>query len=418
MIRKTRLFTPGPTPLLPAAQFAMAAADIHHRTAEFKALYSKVLSQLKEFVGTKNDVLLMAASGTGAMEASVSNLTSPGDRVLVLSAGKFGERWTSLAKAFGCEVDVVSAPYGETFDIEEVRRALKADTRAVYMQATETSTGIRHCVPAVADLIQSTGSDALLVVDGITGLGTTHLDVDGWGVDIIIGGSQKAVMIPPGLAYLGVSEKAFARMATTKNPRYYFDLLKERKNALKGDSSYTPSVALIAGLGAALDYIASQGGGDLAAGRAKLVENAETCAAMTRAAVAALGLKLFAPAAPAAAVTAVTAPEGVDSGVVVKELKARFAAIITNGQGEMQGKLFRIAHLGYFDYMDTIALVGALELVAIDKLQLPGVSYGDALTAAQKVFAARKADAAATRECSCGRSEGHCALAAVEAAAV
>jgi aspartate aminotransferase-like enzyme len=418
MIRKTRLFTPGPTPLLPAAQFAMAAADIHHRTAEFKALYSKVLAQLKEFVGTKNDVLLMAASGTGAMEAAVSNLTSPGDRVLVLSAGKFGERWTSLAKAFGCEVDVVSAPYGETFDIEEVRRALKADTRAVYMQATETSTGIRHCVPAVADLIQSTGSDVLLVVDGITGLGTTHLDVDGWGVDIIIGGSQKAVMIPPGLAYLGVSEKAFARMATTKNPRYYFDLLKERKNALKGDSSYTPSVALIAGLGAALDYIASQGGGDLAAGRAKLVENAETCAAMTRAAVAAMGLKLFAPAAPAAAVTAVLAPEGVDSGVVVKELKARFAAIITNGQGEMQGKLFRIAHLGYFDYMDTIALVGALELVAIDKLQLPGVSYGDALTAAQNVFAARKADAAATRECSCGRSEGHCALAAVEAAAV
>jgi aspartate aminotransferase-like enzyme len=411
MIRKTRLFTPGPTPLLPAAQFAMAAADIHHRTAEFKALYSKVLVQLKEFVGTKNDVLLMAASGTGAMEAAVSNLTSPGDRVLVLSAGKFGERWTSLAKAFGCEVDLLSVCYGKTFDLEEVRRAIKPDTRVVYMQGTETSTGIRHCVAGVADLIKSIGSEALLVVDGITGLGTTHLDVDAWGVDVIIGGSQKAVMIPPGLAYLGVSEKAFSRMATTKNPRYYFDLLKERKNAQKGDSSYTPSVALIAGLGAALDYIASQGGGDLAEGRKKLIENAETCAAMTRAGVEAIGLKLFAPDAPAAAVTAVEGPEGIDSGVIVKELKARFAAIITNGQGEMQGKLFRIAHLGYFDYMDTIALMGALELVAIETLKLPGVSYGDALTAAQRVFATRRPDEAARMECSCGRKEGHRALA-------
>ena len=395
----------------------MAAADIHHRTAEFKALYSKVLAQLKEFVGTKNDVLLMAASGTGAMEAAVSNLTSPGDRVLVLSAGKFGERWTSLAKAFGCEVDALDAPYGKTFDLEDVRKALTPETVAVFMQGTETSTGIRHCVAGVAELIKSAGGDALLVVDGITGLGTTHLAVDAWGVDLIVGGSQKAVMIPPGLAYLGVSEKAFKRMATTKNPRYYFDLLKERKNALKGDSSYTPSVALIAGLGAALDYIAAQGGGNLAEGRNKLIENAETCAAMTRAAVEALGLKLFAPDAPAAAVTAVLAPEGVDSGVIVKDLKARFAAIITNGQGEMQGKLFRIAHLGYFDYMDTIALIGALEIIAIETLKLPGIQYGDALTAAQKVFATRRPDEAALMECSCGQAEGHRAFMAVEAAA-
>ncbi len=407
MIRKTRLFTPGPTPLLPAAQFAMAAADIHHRTAEFKALYSKVLAQSKEFVGTKNDVLLMAASGTGAMEAAVSNLTSPGDRVLVLSAGKFGERWVSLAKAFGCEVDVLSAPYGKTFDLEDVRQALKADTRAIYMQATETSTAIRHCVQGVTELLKSVGSDALLVVDGITGLGTTHLDVDGWGVDILVGGSQKAVMIPPGLCYLSVSERAFQRMVETKNPRYYFDLLKERKNALKGDSSYTPSIALIAGLGAALDYIAAQGGGDVAAGRKKLVENAETCAAMTRAAVEAMGLKLFAPDAPAAAVTAVLPPDGVDSGVVVKDLKTRFAAVITNGQGEMQGKLFRIAHLGYFDYMDTISLIGALEMVAVETLKLPGVELGDALTAAQKVFASRRPNEAELAECSCGRQDAH-----------
>ncbi|MGB7189286.1 MAG: aminotransferase class V-fold PLP-dependent enzyme, partial [Acidobacteriaceae bacterium] len=312
MIRKTRLFTPGPTPLLPAAQFAMAAADIHHRTVEFRALYQRVLDQLKEFVGTKQDVLLLACSGTGAMEASISNLTSPGDRVLVLSAGKFGERWRDIAKAFGCEVDVVSAPYGGTFLLEDVRKALKPGLRAVLMQATETSTGVRHDVEAVAELVKKHESGALLVVDAITGLGTTHLDVDGWGVDVIIGGSQKAVMIPPGLAYLSLSERAWAAAETSKNPRYYFDLRKERKNAQKGESSYTPAVALIAALGAALDFIAEQGGGDLATGRKALVDNAETCAAMTRAAVEALGLRLFAPDSPAAAATAVYAPEGLD----------------------------------------------------------------------------------------------------------
>jgi aspartate aminotransferase-like enzyme len=212
MIRKVRLYTPGPTPLLPAAQFAMAAADMHHRTPEFRALFQKVLAQLKVFVGTKNDVLLLSSSGTGAMEASVSNLTSPGDKVLVLTAGKFGERWTGLAKAFGCEPDVVSAPYGQTLDLAQVRAALKPEHRVVYVQATETSTAVKHDVEAVAKLIKEVAPETTLVVDGITGLGTTHFDVDGWGIDILIGGSQKAVMIPPGLSYLSVSEKAWAAM--------------------------------------------------------------------------------------------------------------------------------------------------------------------------------------------------------------
>src|ERR1039457_5115369 len=289
MIRKTRLFTPGPTPLLPAAQFAMAAADIHHRTPEFRALFLKVLAQLKVFVGTQNDVLLLSSSGTGAMEASVSNLTSPGYRVLVLSAGKFGERWADLTKAFGCQVDLVEAPYGQTFDLAEVKKALKADTKAVYMQATETSTTMRHDVEAVAKLIKEAGSEALLVVDGITGLGTTHFDVDGWGIDVLIGGSQKAVMIPPGLAYLSVSEKAWAAMESAKNPRYYFDLRKERKNAVKGESAYTPAVALVAGLSAALDYIAGQAGGDLEKGRIALIDNAQVNAEATRAGLVSLG---------------------------------------------------------------------------------------------------------------------------------
>ena len=400
MFRKTRLYTPGPTPLLPAAQFAMAAADMHHRTPEFRALYQKVLAQLKVFVGTKNDVLLLSSSGTGAMEASVSNLTSPGDKVLVLTAGKFGERWVDLAKAFGCAVDIVKAPYGETFKLDEIRAALKPEHKAgvpgdgsssqgwkaVYLQATETSTCVRHDVEAIAKLIKEVAPETLLVIDGITGLGTTHFDVDGWGIDILIGGSQKAVMIPPGLAYLSVSEKAWTAMEKSKNPRYYFDLRKERKNAVKGESAYTPAVALVAGLGAALDYIAGQASGDLEKGRIALIDNAQLNAAATRAGLVALGFTLFAPTAPAAATTAVAVPEGMNSSDVVKALKTKFALVTANGQGEMQGKIFRVAHLGFFDYLDTVALLGAMEHIAKDTLGLP-VEYGSAVAAAQKVYA-------------------------------
>jgi aspartate aminotransferase-like enzyme len=291
-----------------------------------------------------------------------------------------------------------------------VKAALKLETRAVFMQSNETSTGVRHCVPAVAKLLKDSKSEALLVVDAITGLGTTHLDMDGWGVDVLIGGSQKAVMIPPGLSYLAVSQRAWERMEATYNPRYYFDLRKERKNAKNGESAYTPAVALIAALGAALDWIAAQGDGSLVEGRKRLIENAETIAAMTRAAVTALGLKLYAPDASGSAATAVLAPEGVDSGVFVKELKSRFAAIITNGQGEMKGKIFRIAHLGFFDYMDTIALLGAIEQVVVKSVPQLGAKFGDGLIAAQKLYAERSPTAAAESKCLCGRAAGHCSL--------
>jgi aspartate aminotransferase-like enzyme len=282
MLLKNRLFTPGPTPLLPAAQTAMASFSLHHRTADFRALFTRVLSDMKEFIGTKNDVLVLASSGTGVMEGSVSNLTSPGDKVLVLSAGKFGERWRDLAKAFGCAVELVSAPYGETFSRDEIKAKLTPDVRVVYMQGTESSTGARHDVKGVAKLVSAL-EDTLLVVDAITGLGTTHLDVDGWGVDVIIGGSQKALMIPPGLAYCAISERAWKRMETAKSPRYYFDFRKERKSAAKGESAYTPATSLFAALGAALEFVRQMGGGDLVEGREALVANAELAAEMTRA---------------------------------------------------------------------------------------------------------------------------------------
>jgi aspartate aminotransferase-like enzyme len=383
MIRKSRLFTPGPTPLLPSAQLAMAGATMHHRTQEFRALYSKVLADLKTFVGTKNDVVMFTASGTGAMEAAVTNLTSPGDKVLVVSAGKFGERWESLVKTYGCQVDIVRSPYGHTVTPQQVKEKLGPAHVALYMQATESSTGVRHDVEGIARVLKDTNT--LLVVDAITGLGTTNFNIDGWGIDVIIGGSQKAVMIPPGLAYCAVSERAWQRMETSKTPRYYFDLRKERKNGAKGEASYTPSTALVAALNAALDFLREQGNGDLAAGRDLLIRNAETAAAMTRAAVTALGLKLFSVDSPGAALTAVASPDGVDAGEIVKALRKRFAAVIASGQGEMKSQLFRIAHLGLYDYLDTIAIIGALEHTLNDIGKK--VELGAGLRAAQVIYA-------------------------------
>jgi len=385
MLRKNRLFTPGPTPLLPQAQTAMASYGAHHRTAGFRALFARVLADLKEFIGTKNEVLVLSSSGTGFMEASISNLTSPGDRVLVLTAGKFGERWTALAKAFGCAVETLTAPYGETFSLDEVRRKLTPGFRCVYVQATESSTGARHDVESIAKLVRVL-PDTLLVVDAITGLGTTRLDVDAWGIDVIIGGSQKALMIPPGLAYGAISERAWQRMEQTKSPRYYFDLRKERKSAAKAETAYTPATSLFAGLAAALDYVRQMGDGNLAAGRDALIANAELCAAMTRAGVEALGLKLFAPGAPAAALTAVAAPAGADSTAICQRFREQFGAVVANGQAEMKGQLFRIAHIGYYDYLDTVGLLAALEQVIADATG-NAVEFGSAVRAAQQAYA-------------------------------
>jgi aspartate aminotransferase-like enzyme len=385
MLLKNRLFTPGPTPLLPAAQTAMASFTMHHRTADFRALYTRVLADMKEFIGTNNDVLVLACSGTGVMEGSVSNLTSPGDKVLVLTAGKFGERWRDLTKAFGCNVDVLSVPYGDTFSLDQIRQKLTPDVRAVYVQATESSTGARHDIKGISRLVRDSGDDTLLIVDAITGLGTTHFDVDGWGIDVIIGGSQKALMIPPGLAYCAIGERAWKRMETAKNPRYYFDFRKERKAAAKGESSYTPATSLFAALGAALDFIRQMGEGDLVAGRKALIDNAELAAEMTRAGVQALGLKLF-TSAPGAALTAIDPPADVDSSAIVKAFRESFSAVVANGQGDMKGKLFRIAHIGYYDYLDTVGILAALEHV-LSSVTGKSVQYGTSVRAAQEVFA-------------------------------
>ena len=356
MIRKPRLFTPGPTPLLPEAQAALAAPALHHRTKAFQAVLDRVRENLKYFFNTANDVLFFSSSGTGAMEAAVSNLFSPGDRVVVATAGKFGERWVELGQAFGLQVEKVDAPYGRAVSPAKIGEALERcdDVKGILWQATESSTGVRHDTEAISRL-RSVRPGVLLVVDAITGLGTTDMDVDGWELDVVIGGSQKALMVPPGLAFLSVSERAWECAKTAKLPRYYFDLRKERDAAKKHDTAYTPATSLLVGLSVALDRIHQLG-------RENLIRNAEVLADCTRSAAQALGLKLFAEV-PANALTAVSAPPSISSNDIEKQMNEAFGAVVANGQGSMKGKLFRIAHLGYYDFTDMVGVIAALEMV-------------------------------------------------------
>jgi aspartate aminotransferase-like enzyme len=376
-IKKQRLLTPGPTPLYPPALHAMMAADIHHRTEDFRKVYRSVLADLKEVMGTANDVLMFASSGTGAMDAAVSNLFSRGDKVIVCVAGKFGERWAEIAKAYGLDATVLTVPYGDAVTPEQVEAALAAEpaTRGVFVQASETSTGAAHDVRAMGRAVGKTG--AIFVVDAITGLGTMPLDIDGWGLDVVIGGSQKAFMIPPGLAFMSVSPKAWSFADKATLPHFYFNLKKEKKSGDAGESSWTPSTALILALAEALKYVKQ-------IGMANLIENAELLARATRAAVRKLGLELFAPGSPGSSVTAVKAPRGLDSGVIVKEFRSRFGSVIANGQGSMKGQIFRIAHLGYFDFADLFAMVAGLEII----LRANGypVEFGTGVAAVENLY--------------------------------
>jgi aspartate aminotransferase-like enzyme len=378
-IIKERLFTPGPTPLLMEAQTrALAMGNVHHRTEAFRKIMTETLALLKYYYNTQNDVLIFASSGTGAMEGSVSNLLSPGERMLVGTAGKFGERWLGLAQAYGVEAVKVESPYGQPVNIEAMKQKLanEGPFRAVYVQATETSTAVMNDVCALGEAVKNYPETAL-VVDAITGLGTSDLRIQEWGLDIVIGASQKAVMIPPGLAFVSVSEKAWGLISKSKLPRFYFDFAKERKNQAKGETAYTPATTLVIGLHAALEYIKKLG-------RENLIANATVLAEASRAAAQALGLKLFAESSPANAATAICAPAGMDSGAIVKELRTRFGAIIANGQGSMKGQIFRLAHLGYYDIADLFAVFAALEIALVSLGQ--DVVLGSGVRAVQEVY--------------------------------
>lgn len=377
-IIKERLFTPGPTPLLMEAQAKTLTATLHHRTQDFRRLMLETSELLKYYFNTRNDVLIFASSGTGAMEGAMTNLVSPGERVLVGTMGKFGERWVNLAETYGANMVKVEAPYGKPLSMTEMKQHLEESGpfRAVFVQATETSTGVSNDVEALGKLV-SQYPETALVVDAITGLGTSVIRPDDWGLDVVIGGSQKATMIPPGLAFAGVSQKAWGLMAKSKTPRFYFDYSRERKTQVKGESAWTPATTLVVALHTALTYIKQ-------IGMENLISNAAMLAEATREAAKAMGLTLFAHCSPSNAVTAISAPPGMDSGLIVKEMRNRFGAIVSNGQGSMKGQIFRLAHIGYYDALDLFASVAGLE-IALNKAGQK-VELGTGVRAAQEVY--------------------------------
>lgn len=375
-MKKFRLLAPGPTPVPPEVLLAMAQPVIHHRTPEFEALFAQARRGLQWLFQTRREVLILAASGTGAMEGAVANACSPGDPVLVLKGGKFGERWAEICQAYGLSVIPVEVPYGKAVDPQDVAAALRREPAiaAVFATHSETSTGVLHDLEAIAAIVRQT--PALLVVDAITSLGVVDLPTDAWGVDVVVAGSQKALMLPPGLAFACLSDRAWAAAERARLPRYYFNFLVERKVQAKHQTAWTPAISLIAGLKAALDLLQAEG-------LPAVFARHERLARATRAAVTALGLTLFAER-PTPAVTAVKVPEGVDGGAIVRVLRDKHGISIAGGQGSMKGKVFRIATLGYADAYDVLTGIAALEFT-LAELGYP-VRLGDGLRAAQDVL--------------------------------
>ncbi len=354
MIKK-RLLAPGPTTVPDKVLLSMAEPIIHHRTPQFTEILGETEEGLKYVFQTKNDVYILAASGTGAMEASIVNLLSPGDKALVIQGGKFGERFTEIAKAYNIEVETIDVAWGRAVDPGVVKERLSADNsiKAVYATLCETSTGVVNDIQALGKIVAK--SAAVLAVDVISGLGAMEFNADDWGVDVVIGGSQKGLMMPPGLAMISVSKKAWELVEKSASPRYYLDLRAYKKSMAKIDTPYTSGVTLIIGLNQALKMIREEG-------LENIIKRHKLLAEATKAAVKALGMELFA-SAPAAALTAVEVPEGIDGTAITKILRDKYGLTIAGGQADLKGKIFRIAHLGYVDKLDCLQGIAALELV-------------------------------------------------------
>jgi aspartate aminotransferase-like enzyme len=360
-MEKWRLLAPGPTPVPQDVLNEMALPIIHHRAPNYKAIFKKVAEDLKYVFQTENDVIVFASSGTGAMEASVANCFCKNDKVLVIRGGKFGERWGEISEAYGLNPVYIDVKWGTAVKVDDVEDALKSnpDIKGILVQASETSTGVKHPIKEIAELVKN-NDNCLMIVDGITGVGVFNIETDNWGIDIVVSGSQKAFMLPPGLAFASVSEKAWSFMEKSNLPKYYFDFKKERKNLKKNQNAYTPAVSLIIGLSKVLDMIKDEGLENVFKRHALLAK-------ATREAVKALGLKLFAPDSPSESVTAVLAPEGIDGQDIVKSYREDHKITIAGGQGEAKGKIFRLSHLGFYDKFDIIIAISGLEL-ALKKL--------------------------------------------------
>lgn len=373
---KHYLLSPGPTPIPNEVALAMSETMIHHRTPQFNKIFDQARQGLKKLFGTNNDVLMLASSGTGAMEASVANLFSPADKVLVINGGKFGERWLNIANAFGLNPVELKVEWGQAVKVEAVEKQLKAhpDLKGVMIQASETSTTVLHPVKEIAKL---TKNGPLFLVDGVTAVGVVSVPLDEWGLDVLVTGSQKAMMLPPGLGFIALSDRAWARTKEATLPRFYFDLNLERKNQQKGSGAFTPAVSLIFGARAALEMMQREGLERVYARHARMSR-------ATRAAATALGLKLLAPDSPSPAATGVYLPDGIDADQVLDYLRDHMNITLAEGQDQLKGKVIRIAHVGYMGAFDVITAVAALEM-ALRKfgVELP---FGKGVAAAQEVL--------------------------------
>ena len=383
MPEKRYLMTPGPTPVPPEVLAALAEPVIHHRGRDFKEIYERCLARLRQVYRTENDVLLFTSSGSGAFESAVSNLVSPGDRILVLSAGNFGERWAAMTKAYGADVVHARLEWGETPDTDDLRTALAeaGDIRVVYLVHSETSTGVVADVQSLAVTAKEAG--AVVVVDAVSSLGAVPLETDAWGIDVVVSGSQKALMCPPGLAFVSVSSDALAAAASAVSPRYAFDWERTRAAQAKLDAPFTPAVSLVKALDVALGLLLEEG---LEAAFDRHAALGRAC----REGAKAMGLELFSPDEDrSAVVTAIRAPDGVDANEIVGTLRDRFGITIAGGQGALKGKIFRIGHIGWFDVFDITTSLAALELALADAGA--DIERGVAVTRALEAYTERAA---------------------------
>ncbi len=373
---KQYLLSPGPTPIPNEVALAMAETMMHHRTPQFNKIFDEAREGLKKLFATQNDVLILAASGTGAMEASVANLFSPGDKVLVINGGKFGERWLNIANAYGLNPIEMKVEWGQAVKVADVDKQLKAhpDLQGVMIQASETSTTVLHPVQEIAKL---TKNGPLFLVDGVTAVGVVPLPLDEWNIDVLVTGSQKALMLPPGLSFIALSDRAWEKTKQAKLPRFYFDLNLERKNQQKGSGAFTPAVSLIFGVRASLAMMQREGLANVYARHARL------CRA-TRAAAKALGLRLLAPDSPSPAATGIYLPEGIDADAVLEYLRDKMNVVLAEGQDQLKGKAIRIAHIGYMGGFDVITAIAALEM-ALRKFGAE-IPLGRGVAAAQEIL--------------------------------
>jgi aspartate aminotransferase-like enzyme len=354
---KRYLLAPGPTQVSPEVLLAMAQPIIHHRAPEFVTLLGRVKEAVKWLYQTQNDVLILASTGTGGMDGSVSNFFSPGDHALVVNGGKFGERWTKICKAYGVVVEEIKVAWGYAVNPDQIKAALEKDPsiKGVFVQASETSTGVAHPIKEIGEIVKGYAG-CLMVVDAVSALGVFDIQTDAWGIDIMVAGSQKALALPPGLAFVSVSEKAWAQGDKAKNARFYFNFKKERDALSKNQTAFTAPVSLIVGLDQSLKMMKEEGLANVFARSAKLAH-------ATREAMKALGLKPFPKECPSDSVTAIEAPAGYDGQQIYKDLRVKYGITAAGGQDDLKGKVFRIATMGYIDTFDIIIAVSAVEMV-------------------------------------------------------